>query len=249
MAGNIQRICSSNCIRVKLTTWPNWRPWSRQAAQVHGVLFKIANGQKLQLVVVAVAIAVLFAITPHQVALLLPLLPREFSSLGRFNNVRPFVSHKFAQQFTQYITVVHQVEPQPRIDPQLHMSVGEGAAEDGVGGQRLSPLLNCEMSQHFRLFGKCKCQRLCLRLPPVFLSSFLFFYYTLFVAPLCAFCSTWFASATSQLYLCTWFTARTRIKTYLLCVSQRHATHSLRRFSSQANRYQQFGIVWKLICK
>lgn len=98
-----------------------------QAAQVHGVLFKIANGQKLQLVVV---VAVLFAITPHQRHLfLLSLLPREFSSLGRFNNVRPFVSHKFAQQFTQYITAVHQVEPQPRIDPQLHMSgkeVGEG---------------------------------------------------------------------------------------------------------------------------
>lgn len=170
-----------------------------QAAQVHGVLFKIANGQKLQLVVVAVVVAVLFAITPHQVALLLPLLPREFSSLGRFNNVRPFVSHKFAQQFTQYITVVHQVEPQPRIDPQLHMLVGEGAAEDGGGGQRLSPakrfisLLNCEMSQHFRLFGKCKCQRLCLRLPPplpLCLSFFLFFYFTLFVVPLCAFCST-----------------------------------------------------------
>lgn len=98
-----------------------------QAAQVHGVLFKIANGQKLRLVVVVVA--VLFAITPHQVALLLPLLPREFASLGRFNNVRPFVSHKFAQQFTQYITVVHQVEPQPRIDPQLHMSVGKGQLE------------------------------------------------------------------------------------------------------------------------
>lgn len=132
---------------------------------MHGVLFKIANGQKLQLVVVVVVVAVLFAITPHQ-----------FSSLGRFNNVRPFVSHKFAQQFTQYITVVHQVEPQPRIDPQLHMSVGERGSSRSRGGQRLSPakrfisLLNCEMSQHFRLFGKCKCQRLCLRLAPPSLS-------------------------------------------------------------------------------
>lgn len=72
-----------------------------QAAQVHGVLFKIANGQKLQLVVVAV----LFAITLHLPLLpLRPLITWEFPSLGRFNNVRPFVSHKFAQQFTQYIT-------------------------------------------------------------------------------------------------------------------------------------------------
>lgn len=162
-----------------------------QAAQVHGVLFKIANGQKLQLVVV---VAVLFAITLHLPLLpLRPLITWEFPSLGRFNNVRPFVSHKFAQQFTQYITVVHQVEPQPRIDPQLHMLM-----EEGGGGARLSPakrfisLLNCEMSQHFRLFGKCKCQRLCLRLPPPlpslpFSHSFL---YILFVAPLCAFFST-----------------------------------------------------------
>lgn len=229
-----------------------------QAAQVHGVLFKIANGQKLQLVVVVVVVAVLFAITPHQVALLLPLLPREFSSLGRFNNVRPFVSHKFAQQFTQYITVVHQVEPQPRIDPQLHMSVGEGAAEDGGGGQRLSPakrfisLLNCEMSQHFRLFGKCKCQRLCLRLPPPSLSLALLLplllLHPLRDASLRLLLDLILQRDLPVVFMHVIYCSHSHKDVFIMRFSA--PSHTLpRRFSSQANRYQQFGIVWKLICK
>lgn len=223
-----------------------------QAAQVHGVLFKIANGQKLQLVVVVVA--VLFAITLHLPLLLLrPLITWEFPSLGRFNNVRPFVSHKFAQQFTQYITVVHQVEPQPRIDPQLHMLVGEKR-----GGARLSPakrfisLLNCEMSQHFRLFGKCKCQRLCLRLPSPLPSLLLL----LPLHPLRR------ASLRLLLDLICHRDLPVVFMHVIYCPHSHKDVFIMRfstlfllplpppwRFSSQANRYQQFGIVWKLICK
>lgn len=230
-----------------------------QAAQVHGVLFKIANGQKLQLVVVAVVVAVLFAITPHQVALVLPLLPREFSSLGRFNNVRPFVSHKFAQQFTQCITVVHQVEPQPRIDPQLHTSEGERQLKTQG---RAKTFASETIYFTFKLRNVSTFSSFWQMQMPKTLSSFAAPFRSLpLLLPLLLLRSLRRASLRLLLDL-----IRQRdlpvVFMHVIYCSHSHKdvfimrfsapappTHSPRRFSSQANRYQQFGIVWKLICK
>lgn len=173
--------------------------------------------------------------------------------------MRPFVSHKFAQQFTQYITVVHQVEPQPRIDPQLHMLMGEGR-----GGARLLPakrfisLLNCEMSQHFRLFGKCKCQRLCLRLPPLLPPLLtLLLLHPLRRASLRLLLDLICHRDLPVVFMHVIYCSHSHKDVFIMRFSGKEISPQLLapptqppwRFSSHANRYQQFGIVWKLICK
>lgn len=171
-------------------------------AQVRGVLFKIANGPKLQLQLV---VAALFAITlipiPQLAAWWVPYC-------SRFNNARPFVSHKFAQPFTQYIKMVHQVEPQPKIDPQLHVPWDGGRLSPA---KRFISLLNCEMSQHFRLLANANAREFV----SIFLPAFLSYSFALFLV---GHLSVPASRPDSQLYLCTWFTARIRIKSYLLCV-------------------------------
>lgn len=221
---------------------------------MHGVLFKIANGQKLQLVVVVVA--VLFAITLHLPHLLLrPLITWEFPSLGRFNNVRPFVSHKFAQQFTQYITVVHQVEPQPRIDPQLHMLVRGGARWGKTfASETIYFTFKLRNVSTFSSFWQMQMPETCLRLPsplPLPLLLPLLFLHPLRRASLRLLldliCHRDLPVVFMHVIYCPHSHKDVFIMRFsaLFLLSLPHPW----RFSSQANRYQQFGVVWKLICK